>query len=333
MGDDRANAYFEGQKLILRASSFGGCIGALVRSGLNMSAAPPPPAMLERFAQGNTAEPVIVEELRRRGYVIEGAGENGAGQLELELDIAGKVAIRVHPDGVINGSLMKGWVGPPLASRVLEIKALRPSFDRGFVNYKWQMSIEMAASGLRGLWVYGEKDEAGELVRGDDGHIQLDIIEQDTPPFSLVDIKRRALAIYKAVNNAEIPGCDVKQYPCGFWRDEDAACYWSPDKKEVAKLELEAGLVEEFITNKDLAKDLAVRNDEVAKLIKGKLAKLKGDKYESGGENGGRLTMIRVGGSKTLDKAAMKKDGIDLAKYEKTGRAYWRIDVGRDGEE
>lgn len=227
MSDDRAPAYWESGRLILRASSFGGCIGALSRAALGQTAAPAPEFMLQRYAQGNKAEPIIVAELQRRGHVLTNVGAND--QLELELDIAGKVVIRCHPDGIINRSADGEF---PMASEALEIKALRPSFKRDFRPYLWQNSIEDASSGLRVLKVYGEKDKEGELVRDVDGNVELDVVEEPTPPFSLLDIKRRALEVYSAVINGRVLECDFKQFPCGYYRDECAACYWTPKDKD-----------------------------------------------------------------------------------------------------
>lgn len=336
MGDDRGNAYWEQGTLIIRASSFGGCIGALVRSAQGSTAAPPPAAMQKRFAEGNKAEPIIVAELARRGYALEGTGEP---QLELELDVAGKVKIRCHPDGIINRSECAygeaiAW-GELRASEVLEIKALRPSFPHDFRPYMWQMSIEMACTGLAGLWVYGEKDEEGELVLEDTAgdHPQktpkLKLVEQPEPPHSLLDIKRRALEIYRAVANGDIPECDFKQYPCGFYREEDTACHWSPEKKaeERAKIE-ELPVPESTITEFQVAKSVATQSaedlKEITERLKGMVKDRPGGKYRAG-----PLTFSKIPGRVTLDRKALAKahPEIDFSKFEKTGKDSWRLDV------
>ena len=178
-------------------------MGALTRTGLGMSPQPPPDMMLQRWAQGVTAEPVILRWLEGQGYELAHTGDSD--QLELEPDVAGKVKIRCHPDGV---ALRMAADKFPEKSFVVEAKALRPSFPRDFAPYKWQMSVEMAASGLPGLWVYGVKDEDG-IVR------EFELKEQGEPAFSLLDIKKRALSIYRSIVNSDIPECDVQQFPCG----------------------------------------------------------------------------------------------------------------------
>lgn len=327
MSDSRANAYWEGSTLILRASSFGGCIGALVRSAQGLTASPPPAKMLERFEQGNTAEPIIVEELKRRGFILTNTHSDDGGQLELGIDIAGKVVIRCHPDGLINRTPDDAeW---PLATEVLEIKALRPSFDRGFRPYEWQNSIEVAASGFGLCKVYGEKDEHGELVRDSEGNVELDIVPQPHPTYSLVEIKRRALEIYRAALNGRVVDCDLRQYPCGFYREEGTLCHWSPESKaaeraKVEELPIPEAKVAEYIGMKADADQMAADVEELKTTFKDMVKDRPGDKYRAG-----RLMFTKSPGRKTLDRKALEKahPDIDFAQYEKTGKPSWRMDI------
>lgn len=327
MGDDRSNAYWEGATLILRASSFGGCIGALIRSAQGLTASPPPAKTLERFEQGNIAEPIIVEELKRRGFILTNTHSDDGGQLELEIDIAGKVKIRCHPDGLINRTPEDAeW---PCATEVLEIKALRPSFDRSFRPYEWQNSIEVAASGFSLCKVYGTKDENGELVRDSESNVELDIVPQLHPTYSLVDIKRRALDIYRAALNGRVLECDIKQWPCGFYREEGTLCHWSPEdaaakRAEIEELPIPEAKVAEYIGMKTDADQMSADAEELKTTFKDMVKDRPGDKYKAG-----RLVFTRTPGRKTLDKKQLVKDHpeIDLAKYEKVGKDSWRMDI------
>lgn len=312
MADHRPDVYWEGDRLIIRASSFGGCIGSLVRCGVGITPEAPPKDLVRRWAEGNRAEPLIVNELRARGARIQGAIDD---QQEYELHV-GKVTIRCHPDGIMEFTSE--------ADRVLEIKALRPSFDRKFPPYLWQASIEMAATGLPLLWIYGPKDEEGNV---DLDHLEL--VPVDEPYYSLVEIKRRALQIYRAVVDMEIPACDKTQFPCGYWTDPDAACSREfkaeakeREKAEVEDLGLPADVVERYRVAKDVKEQSEKDFKEIQEHIKGILKDRPGEKYQSHG-----LKAVKCKGSKRLDKAKAQAAGVNLDQFYKAGEDYWRIEV------
>ena len=62
---DRAIAYEEdgeaGGLVVYRASSLGGCVGALTRARLGVTASPPPALMLERFQEGTDWEQAVID--------------------------------------------------------------------------------------------------------------------------------------------------------------------------------------------------------------------------------------------------------------------------------
>lgn len=324
MADHRPDVYWEGDRLIIRASSFGGCIGSLVRCGVGITPEAPPKDLVRRWAEGTKAEPLIVNELRARGMMLR---ETEEGQAEYELHV-GKVTIRCHPDGISYSPNAQARVGGKTIghdpSRVVEIKALRPSFDRKFPPYLWQASIEMAATGLPLLWVYGTKDEEGNVDLD-----QLELVPVDTPYYSLVEIKRRALQIYRAVVDMEIPACDRVQFPCGYWTDPDAGCSreFKAEAKEREKAEIEdLGLPADVVERYRVAKDVKEQSEkdfkEIQEHIKGILKDRPGEKYQSHG-----LKAIKCKGSKRLDKAKAQAAGINLDQFYKAGEDYWRIEV------
>lgn len=320
MSDNRAACYFEGDVMVLRASSLGNCIGNLVRNGLGMSPQHAPSSLQERWAQGVKAEPLIVEEVERQGWVVSYAGEGE--QLELELKVGPKIVIRCHPDGLAT------WLdedGFPQHTRVLECKALRPSFDRGFLPYKWQMSVEMAASGFKGLWAYGEKDEKGELVIESGPpprvhtlrHPKVELVPQDTPHFFLADIKRRALKIYKAVINGDIPECEYRQFPCGFYQDDGTLC---GIKKEAEELPIPQRIVDEYLAAKRVKADAEADFKEISDRLKGMVKDKTGDRYKAG-----KLIFEKRAGRKSIDKKKLAQDGVDVNAYETVANSYWAI--------
>src|SRR3954469_16126642 len=95
MADNRPNGYWEDKKLIIRASSFGGCIRSLIQTGMGVTPVVGGNNYLAKaFAEGTRAEPLIVERLNEMGHGLIGTGED---QLEMELKV-GPVVIRCHPD-------------------------------------------------------------------------------------------------------------------------------------------------------------------------------------------------------------------------------------------
>lgn len=313
MSDNRPNVYWEGKKLIIRASALGRCMGELVRTGIGMEPAPAPEDMKRRWAEGVVAEPQILEWLRGQGLKVSNDGPDN--QLELEISV-GNVVLRCHPDGV---AVKVGEDSFPEWARVIEAKALRPSMRaKPFPPYDWQMSAEMAASGLPGLWVYGEKGEDGQLTG------KFEIVEQDEPVYSLTNIKKRLLAIYKAVCSNTVPECDWKQYPCGFYREEDSACGQkgkADGKHELPELPVPESVVQAYVVAKRVAEDAKKDYDEAQKHLKKMLL----DGAESGYRIGQQLVATKKPGRKSYDYKAMTKDGVELDKYAKVGSEFWEI--------
>lgn len=342
--DKRPDVYFEGDHLIIRASSFGRCIGSLTRCGAGLTPEATPQSMLDRWAQGVVGEPQILAMVSRKGWKLLGPadkdmqqwqwGEDNQPQLELRV---GKVVIRCHPDGIGQCYIGRAETGGAWTDhgdliyipefnktgdrRVVEAKLLRPSMDHHtFAPYKWQMSIEMAASGLPGLWAIGQKDDNGKLVEGPEG-VQLEAV--DVPDYSLLDIKRRALLIYRAVREGEFLECDARDFPCGYWTDGDTAC--SKVKAEVGEalpdelVEVARKWAKRKQTYEDAKKDLEEARNEILGGMKGRA----GERFYGGG-----VRLVKKKGGQRFDRAAAEKEVGDLARFYENKSDYWELRAG-----
>jgi hypothetical protein len=96
--------------------------------------------------------------------------------------------------------------------------------------YDWQFSLEMAATKLPLLLAIGWKvpdAEEGEMRVLD----RVEVREIDTPPYSIGEIKRRALALGKLFDAAvegrweDVGGCDESMYPCPFYQMHEGKPY------------------------------------------------------------------------------------------------------------
>lgn len=208
MGDDRPNVYEDNGKIIYRASSVGNCIKSLVAIRSGMEPSPHPDWLLEKFAEGNVNEPIILNHLRSLGWTVDYDGDDN--QLELELPIGENVIIRCHPDG-------QAYLTPDDV-HVVEAKAFGQVFwDKymkhgitAFPYYATQVTIEMAGTGLPCLWVMGLKDDLGTVVKY---HIER-ITE---PPLKIGAIKAKIAKVENWSSRGELPACDYDQYPCQFF--------------------------------------------------------------------------------------------------------------------
>lgn len=224
-----------------RASSFGYCIGALVRARLGMTPSSPPDYMLEKYQEGHDWEREVLalglgvdwievtkdSELERFGQVVE--GQNGERQVSTRLAWGNKV-ITCHPDAIVRH-------GSDKHLRVAEVKFLaeatigqieRDVDKHGMLGlgagYAWQASIEMLTTGLPMLYIIGGKKvkvtkDAREVV-GVDSILTLEFTE---PAFSFRDVKMRVAEVEGWVARGEMPPCVVPfDYPCGYWQEHEA---------------------------------------------------------------------------------------------------------------
>lgn len=235
MGDDRPAVYWEDDNLIIRASGVGHpCLWELVATGQGLVRLPYPALLLRAFAEGNLLEPVIIKRMEN-DYSIVFLSKQGEGELWL----SDRVAIRYHPDGIVNlgYDFWKAYKGELDRSVrhdrtvVFEAKALTNSLwqrahsgSTGDVldEYNWQLSAMMHDTGLPGLWAVYNKglppDEDGNREPCDDaGKIHLEYVEE--PPISLEELQLKATLILNGVEGELLldtdRGCDSPEHwPC-----------------------------------------------------------------------------------------------------------------------
>lgn len=331
--DHRPDVYREGDKWVFRASSFGGCMRSLVLSAMGETKAPMPDVVRRGMDEGVEAEPVILKALGSRGWrMLEGLEQNvgvqglgtgtvdGTGQLALEMPIGNKAIIRCHPDGI--GKLFK----VPLYQkdrmgelRVVEAKAIMNPEARVWEReyYAWQVSIEMAVTGLPLLFAVGAKEgDESEHGRGVVLPENVQVTEMDTAPRSIAQIKARAFKLCKmldeAVREGVLPDCDVKQWPCGFYGSFHAGQkIW--EEEEVAELEVDvATKVEAEVLLKRLAMakinmDRAKKESEAAKAELDALVRATSN-WDGHDEDTARVTTYGLGDWRIVHRVAAASD-------------------------
>lgn len=235
--DHRPDVYREDGRWIFRASSLGSCDRRLILAAIGERGEPWPDNILRAMAEGVTAEPIILGAVKRRGWNLlegmelnRGVGKHATGhvddtgQLCLDLDV-GVGVVRCHPDGV--GVAYKAAKTDPWSTgelRVVEAKALAnpPKTEpwlKGY-GYDWQISVEMAATGLRGLYAVGAKEEG--VVTEDD--VALHVV--DKAPYNFLQIKQRVKKLVDRIEEAIGEGrvttdCNKADFPCPFYRWHD----------------------------------------------------------------------------------------------------------------
>jgi hypothetical protein len=246
---DRAIAYEDADgAVVYRASSFGYCIGALVRARLGITPSPPPDLMLERYQEGHDWEREVLaaglgvdwvevtkpSELERFGQVVE--GQNGERQVETELRWEAKSGARVvrcHPDAIVRH-------GSDKHMRVAEVKFFGPDLYNQTIagvekqglwglgqGRAWQASIEMLTTKLPLLYIIGQKQTAEvDGARVVKGLASPPVVYEFAPEdgYSFKDVKMRAAEIEGWVARGQMPPCVVPfDYPCGYWAEHEQA--------------------------------------------------------------------------------------------------------------
>lgn len=277
---DRANVYEDDAgQIVYRASSFGYCLGALVRARLGMTPAPPPDLMLERYQEGHDWEREVLaaglgvdwlevttpSALKRFGQIVE--GRNGERQVEAELRWSNKI-LRVHPDAIVQraatGEMRVCEVKFLAGARVSEMAQADAKADSEGMRavlgdqYAWQASIEMLVTGLPMLYVVGEKQvkvtaDSREVV----GIGNVLVMEWSEPAFTFRDVKMRVAEVEGWASRGEFPACPVPfDWPCGWYQDHEVR-----EAEEITDTHL-AALVEDYERCK-------IRQDGVATALEG----------------------------------------------------------------
>jgi hypothetical protein len=238
MGDDRPNVYLDDttNMWVYRASSLGNCVKGLVAARLQYEAFPFPDWLLEKFEQGNAAEPMLIKRFldyqhgndtwvmldpeTESSYVNRDHtfyphvkyGGSHDGQFTCEVPVGTTAVIRGHMDGIAESNAGERVV--------VECKAFAQSYwdkyQKGgieaFPYYATQLSLYMHATGLPGLFVVGLKDENGLIT--DTTELIVDRFEK--PILPLGKLKARVAQIEKIAASGELPACDQNQYPCQY---------------------------------------------------------------------------------------------------------------------
>lgn len=301
---DRAIAHWRGDKLVVRASAVGGCVGAIARAAAGITGTGPPAKMLEVFGRGHVNEPRAVELLRSRGWWIEGDGDDQ----EMVVFARGGIIVEAHPDG---------FVCPTRGadrSHVVEIKTLKTGRALDVERYKWQVSVQMLATGLKGL-----------VVTSRVGEDELDIVELDDPPYDAVAVVRRLADVWRGVDEGF--ECDQVQWPCGYWTDATAACGATRMEAVVDPpcLHVSAETLRRFKVargvERDAKADVSAIRDELKKVLEDRAGA--DDREFVLGEGKDALTATRKT-RRSLDRQKLEKEIGTLEKFETTTE-YWDV--------
>lgn len=315
-GDDRASAYWEGDNLILRGSMIGSSLCQLVAPLLGHEPAPHPDFLLERFAEGNRWEGLVLERMQKLGWQF-----NGQAQSEHELQIGPKTFIRCHPDEVGRPSMLG-------EDTIVEVKALADSSMETIragstADLPWgygeQISAMMRCKTLpsRAIWVAvpkgleGKTEKRGKKTVAVDPLDHLHFEEVHAPPMPMKWFVERGMKIREWVDKGEVPGgCDA--YPCPF--------HYLHDAKDDDSDDVDEQTAEEIVRWSSWYVQQA-EHEQVAKERKNEartelLALMKGAGAKKVYEGGFSVTMSQRE-SKRLDRKAVKAAGIDLSEFEK----------------
>lgn len=192
MSDDRPSVYQEGNRVVYRGSAVGGCIRALVAARLGYDPLPFDDAAELRMAEGVLHEPVILDQLEQRGWVVTDQ------QREVEVVIGDQLVIRGHIDGI--GHQCPG-------ERVVEVKAMGDDPFKEWLakrfesnpRYAYQLSTYMAGLDMPGLFVVKNRNSG-----------VIDILEVDEPPIPIAQIKARVARVEAIARSGDFPECDTK---------------------------------------------------------------------------------------------------------------------------
>lgn len=204
-----------------RASSLGYSLCQLVAGHLGYSPVDPPEWLQEKFDEGHRIEPLTIEKLRDRGWMIQVSQEEinavGDHQIEVELEvIPGKAKVVGHLDGIAHGYTLASREEGQTISSVLEVKRMyakgweqfnQKGWDTpGLIQkYKWQASCYMLATGMPHVMVAWNADTE-ELT-----------YKLATEPFyTISDIANKLQKAEEFIEKGLIPD-DCEDWPCAYY--------------------------------------------------------------------------------------------------------------------
>jgi hypothetical protein len=234
--DHRPDAYMENGRLVLRASSLGGCTKSLIAAGMGLQAEQPPAKIKGAWEESAALEGEViargldwlhdVHRLKAKllnpntrtdnaGHVFKPVG----GQWAFDLLVGQGVMIRGHIDGLA-ASYERHTSSPDMPRFVIEAKAFGDEYwkkwlDKGFdafPEYEAQWAMYRHAGGLPGLYVVGHK-ENGKITEVD-CFVDEESINRDL----IIELLRKAKYVAAEVEADALPEtCDVKMWPCPMW--------------------------------------------------------------------------------------------------------------------
>lgn len=308
--DHRPDVYQEDGIWVFRASSLGGCTRSLVLTALGeQGSSTKPEAIQKAMGEGTKAEATILGVARNYGWktmlplASDKPGKkyveldqygtiDSTGQIVTEIRVGSKAVVRCHPDDLVqkfrtvaaDDPLADRADGDELGSRrVVEAKAIKNPEARVWERpyYAWQLSVEMASTGLPALYLVGAKGEGGMVKPSDVTPYWI-----DTPPYTMGQIKGRVLRIVGMIEKAKkegvkgIPDCDVKQFPCPHFADwhDGQEIHLGKEKGDLVELvegegrEVDWGEVTRFLNSLGAAqldaRDAKARVDHAKKRLK-----------------------------------------------------------------
>lgn len=283
-GDNRPSVYYEGHKLVIRASALGGsCLFELVAAAQLYEPVGLPANILRAFEEGKKYESQILKRLQSdHGFIIYSA------QVEGELVLPNDIVIRYHPDAIGRWPRFpdfKRWVVEIKAlSDALWQKAVRNSVGDVIDEYEWQLSVMMHGEGLPGLWAPFNKGKPPDPETGirpfckHEKTLYLEPVFE--APISLEEINDKAQRIKELVDGPDVLesefGCtDPSHWPCRFQhiRPEPEESDGSP-QDGVRQVEVGSDLekrldelVREYLFNKGQADECKTKADTAKEQI------------------------------------------------------------------
>lgn len=212
---DGALVQVTNKQVVYRASALGTpCTKALVAARQEYTELPPPKNIAKAYQRGHDYEPVVLEEMKKYGWIVYGQQET------VELNLTGNIMVRGH----IDGKGVHPQLSPVMERRVVEVKTQtdtswkdfeRNGWESGFFpKYKWQTSAYMHATGLK-LVLVRYNVETGEM-----GYEWI-----DEAWYGVDEIRRYVLGVEGLARTEVLPDeCDARYYPCPFFYlhgDED----------------------------------------------------------------------------------------------------------------
>lgn len=208
----------------IRASALGMCERIFWAVTQGIRAEPFSQETLDIFAEGHRLEEVMMERLNADGYDLRGSQD----EQELWI-IPTKLKVKGHVDGIFydpdTGEATDVWENKALGeSTYKEFLKKGPAYSE---TYKWQISVYMATTGLPSTYTAIRRfspTEKTETPALNQDRAPYNIKEIAEPYYSLNDIKKRAISIYKIYKSMtpDMPPC-VGSYFCDYKQLHDEA--------------------------------------------------------------------------------------------------------------